>query len=232
MSAPAVDEGLVVGLIDAMRRDAELALSGVRTTLGTVDGKRSLAAVVKGFYELLGTLGRRLIACQMAITLAMSRAKSEEEKAALVPLLNRTIKLLTYWTALAQGFATYQRPATKDEEAQRVEVGVAPGLVVAVIIVAIIGVGVVAVSLTGVAWAVVHYEQAANLRKEIDLLEADPTMAASLAEINRTAPNSDTPSLPGGGGDGDKGIGFGTVAAGVGILGAIGAAIWYATKPK
>ena len=52
---------------------------------------------------------------------------------------------------------------------------------------------VIAVSLTGIAWAVVHYKEAQNLSDEVALIERDPSIADQLAKVNQTAPGSAPP---------------------------------------
>jgi hypothetical protein len=99
-------------------------------------------------------------------------------------------------------------------------------LAVAVVVVAVSGaVAFIAVSVTGCAWAVVHYSEAANLRKEIEVLEANPATAAALAALN--AGGGRGPSAPG------DGPSTGTmVAVGALALGAIGGGIWFFTRSK
>lgn len=217
----AVDQGTVSALIDGLRQQAEAAAASVKATLAGTDGAKAVARVVAGFYNLLDDLGGRVMRAHQALALAMGRNPTPETRAQFV----RSIQLLTYWSALANGFGTYVRPATDAERTKGPEIGAVP-IAAAVIVVAVAGaVAVIAVSLTGAAWAVVHYEQAANLRKEIELLEANPATADALAKINEG----------GGAGPGgpDKGPGMGTmVAVGLGVLGAVGLGVYVANKAK
>ena len=123
------------------------------------------------------------------------------------------MELLTAWTAHAQGYTQYERPATEAERAGAVRVSGAPAVIIAL---AAAG-AVIAVSLTGVAWAVVHYKEAQTLADEIALIERDPSLAEAIARVNESAPSSSPPvdpTKPGGGG------GWGWLLAALGLAGA------------
>ena len=123
----------------------------------------------------------------------------------------RTIELLTVWAAHAQGYTAYERPASDAERPQAIRVGVAPAVI---IVIAIAG-AVIAVSVTGIAWAVVHYKEAQVLSDEIALIEQNPALADAIAKVNQSAPSSspadDAASMGGG---------WGWLLAALGIAGA------------
>jgi hypothetical protein len=129
----------------------------------------------------------------------------------LTALLKRTIELLTVWAAHAQGYTAYERPASDAERPQAIRVGVAPAVI---IVIAIAG-AVIAVSVTGIAWAVVHYKEAQVLSDEIALIEQNPALADAIAKVNQSAPSSspadDAASMGGG---------WGWLLAALGIAGA------------
>jgi hypothetical protein len=104
----------------------------------------------------------------------------------------RTVELLTAWSAHARGYTQYERPATEAEKGGAIQIGAAPVVIIAI---AVAG-AVIAVSLTGVAWAVVHFKEAQTLADEIALLERDPALADAIARINESAPSSGPPDVP------------------------------------
>jgi hypothetical protein len=89
-------------------------------------------------------------------------------------------------------------------------------VIVDVIIAIAVAGAVIAVSLTGIAWAIVHFKEAQTLSDEIALLERDPALADAIAKINESAPSSGTPDLPAP----DSGGGFGWFLAAAGIAAA------------
>lgn len=206
MTTPAVSSDAVRERVNAMRISAEQSLSRVRT-FATSD-PQPLAKIVAAYRALVATTGRRLVQAHAAVI--QVRVK-DPHNAALIALERRIVGLLVAWSAHAQGYTQYERPATTAEKGGSVEVGVAPG----VIVIALAAAGaVIAVSFTGIAWAVVHYKEAETLQQEIALIERDPSLAQALARINETAPRSDSPlGLPTGGG-------WGWLVAALGIAGA------------
>lgn len=214
--AVAVSAEAVAERIQAMRIQAELSLSRVQTY---AEGHAAeLAKVVAGYRALLGDTGGRLVRAQVAITQALADRPGDP---ALTALLKRSIELLTSWTAHAQGYGAYERPANDAEKGTAIAVGWA-GIVIAL---AAAG-AVVAVAATGIAWAVVHYKEAETLAAEVALIERDPSLAAPLARVNESAPQS-SPSLPTvppttGGGWGWLAVGLGLAAAAVFIVPKLG----------
>ena len=193
--------------LNAMRITAEQTLSQVQAYL--TSNPQPLARVVAGYRALLADTGRRIIQAQAKVIQA--RAKNPSDST-LIALERRTVELLTMWTAHAQGYSPYERPATEAEKRGTVEVGAAPGVIIAIAI----GAAVIAVSLTGIAWAVVHYKEAQTLSEEIAIVERDPSLADAIAKINATAPSSAPPDLP----NPDSGGGFGWFLAAAAVAAA------------
>ena len=179
-----VSTDAVVRLMNDLRIAAELSLSRVETY--AKDHTAELAKVVVAYRSTVADTGPRLIRTQVAVTQALAAKPGDP---GLLALLKRTIELLTVWTAHAKGYAAYERPATEAEKGTAVRIGVAPAVVIAIAI----GAAVIAVSITGVAWAVVHYKEAQTLSDEVALIEKDPSLAAAIAKLNQTAPNSPLP---------------------------------------
>ena len=189
-----VSASSVLERMNAMRISAEQSLSQVQAYLAS--NPQPLASVVAGYRALLADSGRRIVQAQVKVIQA--RAKNPTDPT-LIALERRTVELLTMWTAHAQGYSAYERPATEAEKTGAIQIGVAPVVIIAIVI----GAAVIAVSLTGIAWAVVHYKEAQTLSEEIALVERDPSLADAIAKINATAPSSvppTPPDPPGGGG--------------------------------
>ena len=202
-----VSAASVLERLSAMRITAEQSLSQVQAYLSS--NPQPLARVVAGYRALLSDTGRRIIQAQAKVIQA--RAKNPTDPT-LIALEARTVELLTMWTAHAQGYSPYERPATEAEKRGTVEVGAAPGVIIAIAI----GAAVIAVSLTGIAWAVVHYKEAQTLSEEIAIVERDPSLADAIAKINATAPSSAPPDLP----NPDSGGGFGWFLAAAAVAAA------------
>jgi hypothetical protein len=202
-----VSAASVLERLSAMRITAEQSLSQVQAYLSS--NPQPLARVVAGYRALLADTGRRIIQAQAKVIQA--RAKNPTDPT-LIALERRTVELLTMWTAHAQGYSPYERPATEAEKRGTVEVGAAPGVIIAIAI----GAAVIAVSLTGIAWAVVHYKEAQTLSEEIAIVERDPSLADAIAKINATAPSSAPPDLP----NPDSGGGFGWFLAAAAVAAA------------
>ncbi len=207
MSTLPISAASVLERMNAMRITAEQSLSQVQAYLAS--NPQPLARVVAGYRALLADAGRRVIQAQVKVIQA--RAKNPTDPT-LIALERRTVELLTMWTAHAQGYSAYERPATEAEKTGAVQVGVAPVVIIAIVI----GAAVIAVSLTGIAWAVVHYKEAQTLSDEIALVERDPSLADAIAKINASAPSSapPDPTNPASGG------GWGWFLAALGIAGA------------
>ena len=189
-----VSASSVLERMNAMRISAEQSLSQVQAYLAS--NPQPLARVVAGYRALLADSGRRIVQAQVKVIQA--RAKNPTDPT-LIALERRTVELLTMWTAHAQGYSAYERPATEAEKTGAIQIGVAPVVIIAIVI----GAAVIAVSLTGIAWAVVHYKEAQTLSEEIALVERDHSLADAIAKINATAPSSvppTPPDPPGGGG--------------------------------
>ncbi|MDP2316565.1 MAG: hypothetical protein Q8P41_26970 [Pseudomonadota bacterium] len=207
MSTLAVSTEALRERINAMRITAEQSLSRVKTFAAS--DPKPLVRVVAAYRAMVAKMGRRLVQAHVAVIQVRSK---DPTNAALVALERRVIDLLTAWSAHARGYTEYERPATEAEKGGAIEVGVAPG----VIVIALAAAGaVVAVSFTGIAWAVVHYKEAETLQQEIALIERDPSLAEALARVNETAPRSDLPTAPPGGGGG-----WGWLIAALGVAGA------------
>ncbi len=204
VSAEAVSER-----IQAMRITAEQSLA--RVQMVATENAQTLAKVCAGYRAIIADSGSRLIRAQVSVIQALAKKPDDP---ALTALLRRTVELLTSWSAHAKGYGAYERPATDAEKGGAIEVGVAP-----VVIIAIAAAGaVIAVSMTGLAWAVVHFKEAQVLSDEIAIIERDPALADAIDRINTTAPNSTPPdpSNP----DGGKGGGWGWLLAALGLAGA------------
>jgi hypothetical protein len=212
MSTLAVSIEAVRERMNAMRISAEQSLSRVRTHLAS--NPQPLAKVVAGYRALVADVGRRIIEAQVRVIQARSK---NPDDARLQALQQRTVELLTAWSAHAKGYTQYERPATAAEKNGAIEVGAAPAVIIAI---AVAG-AVIAVSVTGVAWAIVHFKEAQTLADEIALLERDPSLADAIAKINASAPRSDPPVDPSAGG----GLGWFLAAFGV-----AGAAIYLVPK--
>jgi len=187
MSTLPVSADAVLERMNAMRIAAEQSLGQVKAYLAS--NPQPLARVVAGYRALVADAGRRIIQAQVKVIQA--RAKNPTD-ARLAALQQRTIELLTAWTAHAQGYTQYERPATEAEKGGAIEVGIAPAVIIAIVVAG----AVIAVSLTGVAWAVVHYKEAQILSDEIALIERDPSLADAIAKVNESAPSSTPPVDP------------------------------------
>ena len=201
-----VSSDTVVGMINDMRIAAEQSIASVQASIESKsDG---LARVVAAYRALVASTGARLIRAQVSVTRALAAKPGDP---ALTALLKRTIELLTVWAAHARGYTAYERPASDAERPQAIRVGVAPAVI---IVIAIAG-AVIAVSVTGIAWAVVHYKEAQVLSDEIALIEQNPALADAIAKVNQSAPSSspadDAASMGGG---------WGWLLAALGIAGA------------
>ncbi len=193
--------------IQAMRITAEQSLARVQSY--AAENAQALAKVVAGYRAMVADSGSRLIRAQVIVIQALAAKPGDP---ALTAMLRRTIELLTSWSAHAKGYGAYERPATASERGGAIEVGVAP-----VVIIAIAAAGaVIAVSMTGLAWAVVHYKEAQVLSDEIAIIERDPALADAIAKINQSAPSSSpTEDLAEAGGGG-----WGWLLAALGLAGA------------
>jgi hypothetical protein len=201
-----VSSDTVVGMINDMRIAAEQSIASVQASIESKsDG---LARVVAAYRALVASTGARLIRAQVSVTRALAAKPGDPT---LTALLKRTIELLTVWAAHAQGYTAYERPASDAERPQAIRVGVASAVI---IVIAIAG-AVIAVSVTGIAWAVVHYKEAQVLSDEIALIEQNPALADAIAKVNQSAPSSspadDAASMGGG---------WGWLLAALGIAGA------------
>ncbi|MDP2307144.1 MAG: hypothetical protein Q8P18_14055 [Pseudomonadota bacterium] len=205
MSTLPVSGVAVLERMNAMRITAEQSLTRVKAYLAS--DPQPLARVVAGYRAMVADLGRRIIEAQVRVIQARSK---NPDDARLQALQQRTVELLTAWSAHAKGYTQYERPATDAEKGGAIEVGAAPAVIIAI---AVAG-AVIAVSVTGVAWAIVHYKEAQVLSDEIALLERDPSLADAIAKINESAPKSDPPVGPSAGG------GWGWFLAALGVAGA------------
>lgn len=187
-----VSTDTVVGLINDMRIAAEQSIASVQASIASKSD--ALARVVAAYRALVASTGARLIRAQVSVTQALAAKPGDPT---LTALLKRTIELLTVWTAHARGYTAYERPASDDERPKAVRVGVAPAVI---IVIAVAG-AVIAVSVTGIAWAVVHYKEAQTLSDEVALIEKNPSIADALAKVNQSAPSSSPiPDAPTGSG--------------------------------
>jgi hypothetical protein len=202
-----ISASVVFEQMNAMRITAEQSLAQVRAYL--TSNPQPLAKVVAGYRALVADAGRRIVQAQVKVTHARSKNPTD---ARLIALERRIVALLVAWSAHAQGYTQYERPATEAEKSGAIRVGAAPVVIIAI---AVAG-AVIAVSLTGIAWAIVHFKEAQTLSDEIALLERDPALADAIAKINESAPSSGTPELPAP----DSGGGFGWFLAAAGIAAA------------
>lgn len=209
-----LDGNAVATLINRYRIEAETSIAAVQASLNA--RKDDLAAVVAGWRSVMFDVGARLARAHAAFVTALARDPNNPK---LRTTVGRVSELLEMWAALAQGYAAYERPATETEQTRAVRVGVAPAVV---LIVAIAGVATVALSITGVCWAVVHFEKAKALRDEIEAIERDPTLAPLLTRINETQPGA-APETKGGGGGA-------LVLGGLAAVGLLGAIVWFTRK--
>lgn len=201
-----VSTDTVVGMINDMRIAAEQSLASVQASMQSKAD--AVARVVAAYRTLVASTGARLVRAQVTVTHALAAKPGDPT---LTALLKRTIELLTVWTAHAKGYTAYERPASEVERPQAIRVGVAPAVI---IVIAIAG-AVIAVSVTGVAWAVVHYKEAQTLSDEVALIEKNPSLAEAIAKINLSAPSSspaDDAAKAGGG--------WGWLLAALGLAGA------------
>ena len=192
--------------INAMRIAAESSLASVEAY--AVTNAQALAKVVGSYRAILADTGSRIIRAQVRVIQARAANPTDPT---LIALERRTVELLTAWTAHAQGYMPYERPASDAEKGTAVAVGWA-GIVIAL---AVAG-AVIAVAFTGVAWAVVHYKEAQTLSDEVALVEKNPSIADQLAKVNQTAPSSAPPDPT----NPDSGGGWGWFLAALGIAGA------------
>ena len=202
-----ISASVVFEQMNAMRITAEQSLAQVRAYL--TSNPQPLAKVVAGYRALVADAGRRIVQAQVKVTHARSKNPTDAQ---LIALERRIVALLVAWSAHAQGYTQYERPATEAEKSGAIRVGAAPVVIIAI---AVAG-AVIAVSLTGIAWAIVHFKEAQTLSDEIALLERDPALADAIAKINESAPSSGTPELPAP----DSGGGFGWFLAAAGIAAA------------
>lgn len=207
MSSLPVNAESVRERMNAMRITAEQSLARVNSYLAS--DPHPLARIVAGYRALVADAGSRVVQAQARVIHARSKNPSDTR---LVELERRTVELLTAWSAHARGYMQYERPATEAEKSGAIRVGAAP---VAIIAIAVAG-AVIAVSVTGIAWAVVHYKEAQVLSDEIAIIERDPSLADAIAKINQSAPSSSpTEDLAKAGGGG-----WGWLLAALGLAGA------------
>lgn len=206
MATLPVSAEAVLERMNAMRITAEQSLARVNSYLAS--DPQPLARVVAGYRALVADVGRRIVQAQVKVIQARSKNPTD---ARLIALERRTVELLTAWSAHARGYTQYERPATDAEKGGAIQVGAAPVVIIAI---AVAG-AVIAVSVTGIAWAVVHYKEAQTLADEIALLERDPSLADAIAKINESAPSSAPPIDPT-----NPSGGWGWVLAALGIAGA------------
>ena len=207
MTTLPVNTDSVVERIQAMRISAEGALGSVQASLAK--SGEPLARVVAAYRELVGKTGSRIIQAQVKVIQARSKNPTDPT---LIAMERRTVELLTAWTAHARGYTAYERPATEAEKGGAIAIGVAPVVIIAI---AVAG-AVIAVSVTGIAWAVVHYKEATILADEVAIIEQNPALADALAKLNETAPSSAPPDPT----NPDSGGGFGWFLAAAGLAAA------------
>ena len=206
MSTLPISTNAVTERINAMRIAAESSLASVEAY--AVSNAQALAKVVGAYRAILANTGARIVQFQARVIQARAANPTDPN---LITLQRRSIELLTTWTAHAQGYMPYERPADDAEKGKAVAIGWA-GIVIAL---AVAG-AVVAVAFTGVAWAVVHYKEATILSDEVGLLEQNPGLAEALAKLNQSAPSSAPPALP----DPSASSGWGWFLAALGLAGA------------
>ena len=207
MTTLPVNTESVIERIQAMRISAEGALGSVQASLAK--SAEPLARVVAADRELVGKTGSRIIQAQVKVIQARSKNPTDPT---LIAMERRTVELLTAWTAHARGYTAYERPATEAEKGGAIAIGVAPVVIIAI---AVAG-AVIAVSVTGIAWAVVHYKEATILSDEVAIIEQNPALADALAKLNETAPSSAPPDPT----NPDSGGGFGWFLAAAGLAAA------------
>ena len=207
MTTLPVNTESVIERIQAMRISAEGALGSVQASLAK--SAEPLARVVAAYRELVGKTGSRIIQAQVKVILARSKNPTDPT---LIAMERRTVELLTAWTAHARGYTAYERPATEAEKGGAIAIGVAPVVIIAI---AVAG-AVIAVSVTGIAWAVVHYKEATILADEVAIIEQNPALADALAKLNESAPSSAPPDPT----NPDSGGGFGWFLAAAGLAAA------------
>lgn len=207
MTTLPVNTESVIERIQAMRISAEGALGSVQASLAK--SAEPLARVVAAYRELVGKTGSRIIQAQVKVIQARSKNPTDPT---LIAMERRTVELLTAWTAHARGYTAYERPATEAEKGGAIAIGVAPVVVIAI---AVAG-AVIAVSVTGIAWAVVHYKEATILADEVAIIEHNPALADALAKLNESAPSSAPPDPT----NPDSGGGFGWFLAAAGLAAA------------
>ncbi|MDP2308466.1 MAG: hypothetical protein Q8P18_20775, partial [Pseudomonadota bacterium] len=127
MSTPSVSFEVVRERMNEMRITAEQSLSRVRTYL--VSNPQPSAKVVAAYRALVADVGRRIIEAQVRVIHARSK---HPEDARLQALQQRTVDLLTAWSAHAKGYTQYERPATDAEKNGAIEVGAAPAVIIAI----------------------------------------------------------------------------------------------------
>lgn len=213
MDTPAVNSASVAERIAAMQLSAEACVANIESA--ALQNAQPIARVVVAYRVLLADTGSRLVQAQVKVAVARSKAPTDP---ALAALERRVLALLTTWAAHANGYGTYERPATEAEKSNAIEVGVAPAIIIAL---AVAG-AVIAVSLTGIAWAVVHYKEAQTLADEVALVERDPSIADQLAKVNQTVPSSRLPEPPT-----PTDSGWGWLLLGLGVA---GAAVYFLPK--
>lgn len=201
---PALSGDFILDAIATMKTAAQAAVARVQTALAS--DPLSLGKVVSQYRSLLADTGPRIVALHARVT--ELRAK-DPSNPVLVGLQARTASLVARWTAHVRGYAPEERPASEAEKGKAIQVGFVPALITVVA-----GGAVVSVSLAGVAWAVVHYEEAKTLQQQVSAVERDPSLASAIATLNQTAPQSSAPTLPGPPG---KGGGWGWIAAALGL---------------
>ena len=207
MTTLPVNTESVIERIQAMRISAEGALGSVQASL--TKNTKPLARVVAAYRELVGKTGSRIIQAQVKVIQARSKNPTDPT---LIAMERRTVELLTAWTTHARGYTAYERPATEAEKGGAIAIGVAPVVIIAI---AVAG-AVIAVSVTGIAWAVVHYKEATILSDEVAIIEQNPALADALAKLNETAPSSAPPDPT----NPDSGGGFGWFLAAAGLAAA------------
>jgi hypothetical protein len=207
MTTLPVNTESVIERIQAMRISAEGALGSVQASLAK--SAEPLARVVAAYRELVGKTGSRIIQAQVKVIQARSKNPTDPT---LIAMERRTVELLTAWTAHARGYTAYERPATEAEKGGAIAIGVAPVVIIAI---AVAG-AVIAVSVTGIAWAVVHYKEATILADEVAIIEQNPALADALAKLNESAPSSAPPDPT----NPDSGGGFGWFLAAAGLAAA------------
>jgi hypothetical protein len=207
MTTLPVNTESVIERIQAMRISAEGALGSVQASLAK--SAEPLARVVAAYRELVGKTGSRIIQAQVKVIQARSKNPTDPT---LIAMERRTVELLTAWTAHARGYTAYERPATEAEKGGAIVIGVAPVVIIAI---AVAG-AVIAVSVTGIAWAVVHYKEATILADEVAIIEQNPALADALAKLNESAPSSAPPDPT----NPDSGGGFGWFLAAAGLAAA------------